>query len=41
MLYQDKKAAEDDMLDFGFHNTGNESNEYQEMLDRQQAWRDL
>jgi hypothetical protein len=40
MLYQDKKAVEDDMLDFGFHNTG-QSNEYQDMIDSQRQWRDL
>jgi hypothetical protein len=40
MLYKDREAMEDDLLDFGFHNTG-QTNEYQDIIDRQQAWRNL
>ena len=40
MLYKDRKAMEDDLLDFGFHNTG-QTNEYQDIMERQRAWRDL
>ena len=40
MLYQDRKSIEDDLLDFGFHNTG-QSSEYDSMIEDQQAWRNL
>ena len=40
MLYQDRKSIEDDLLDFGFHNTG-QSDEYNDMIEQQQAWRNL
>ena len=40
MLYKDREAMEDDLLDFGFHNTG-QTNEYQDIIDQQQAWRNL
>ena len=40
MLYQDRKSIEDDLLDFGFHNTG-QSSEYDDMIEDQQAWRNL
>ena len=40
MLYKDRQAMEDDLLDFGFHNTG-VNNEYQDMIEEQRAWRDL
>jgi hypothetical protein len=40
MLYKDRESMEDDMLDFGFHNTGG-TDEYQDMIDSQRAWRNL
>ena len=40
MLYKDRESMEDDLLDFGFHNTG-QSNEYQDKIDELRAWRDL
>jgi hypothetical protein len=43
MLYKDRQAMEDDLLDFGFHNDGRPSvnQEYQEMLDQQREWKSL
>jgi len=40
MLYKDRESMEDDLLDFGFHSTG-QSNEYQDKIDELRAWRDL
>jgi hypothetical protein len=40
MLYKDRESMEDDMLDFGFHNTGG-TDDYQDMIEQQKAWRDL
>ena len=40
MLYKDREAMEDDLLDFGFHNTGH-GNDHLDKIAELKAWRDL
>lgn len=40
MLYKDREAMEDDLLDFGFHSTGH-ADEHLEKIAELKAWRDL